>query len=82
MVAAAFLATVHVGEDHCALEGPDHQCELCRAFDGNPLLAIDLPTLGTPHDATRVDDAGTPDERRIDLPFRSSRAPPAPVHVT
>jgi len=83
LLTSVLVVAVHLGTvDHCGLEGPDHQCDLCRAVDGNPPLAttqFDLPLLQA---VTVVEALPAPSPHEADHPLARGRAPPVTVHVT
>lgn len=77
------LATVHLESgDHCGLDDPEHQCDICRALAANPALATVLPDLPAPHAVAVVDTPATPAAHCAESHLPQGRAPPVPVHVT
>ena len=83
LLASVLVVAIHWGSaDHCGLEGPDHQCDLCRAVDGNPPLATILPDLPLPQAVTVVEALPVPSLYWADHPLARGRAPPVTVHVT
>jgi hypothetical protein len=77
LIGSAPLMALHLGSAaHHGLEGPDHQCDLCRAFGGNPSLVPPQPELPPLGAEALVDDAPAPAERTPALRTPRGRSPP------
>lgn len=83
LVGANLALAIHLTtEDHCPLEGPDHQCDLCRHVEGNPSFTAPPPAVPPAVATAHVAPVPMPGPRPAAHPIRPGRAPPVTVRVT